>query len=85
VRAAVGQAQLMLTKRLHQFRALCHLNMDIAARPSTTNDDLAGFWDLISYDHPPSMSTSPPPSPPPTPPPPVSIASSTTILIRTPF
>lgn len=49
VRAAIGQAQLLLAKRLPQFGSLCQQNMDPDARPPTTNDDLAGFWDLISW------------------------------------
>eukprot|EP00051_Salpingoeca_urceolata_P033575 m.21322 g.21322 ORF g.21322 m.21322 type:complete len:247 (+) comp6376_c0_seq1:208-948(+) len=47
-RAAIGKAQLLITKRLPQFRGLCDLNLDPNAEKKATNEDLAGFWDLIS-------------------------------------
>eukprot|EP00050_Salpingoeca_kvevrii_P016226 m.53536 g.53536 ORF g.53536 m.53536 type:complete len:235 (+) comp6773_c0_seq2:14-718(+) len=48
VRRAIGQAQLLISKRLPQFDGLCDLNLDPAAKKRATNSDLAGFWDLIS-------------------------------------
>ena len=48
MRAATGQAQLLLTKRLPQFSGLCAHNVTpVSDEPPTTNDDLAGFWDLV--------------------------------------
>eukprot|EP00051_Salpingoeca_urceolata_P019980 m.295828 g.295828 ORF g.295828 m.295828 type:complete len:236 (-) comp19517_c0_seq3:2672-3379(-) len=49
-RTAVGQAQLLLTKRLPQFDGLCELNIhpDPASDKPAKNEDLDGFWDLVT-------------------------------------
>ncbi|XP_034550289.1 disks large-associated protein 4 isoform X2 [Notolabrus celidotus] len=47
VRSAVGSAQLLISKKFKQFRGLCDQNLNVNANPRPTDQDLAGFWDLL--------------------------------------
>ncbi|KAM7006397.1 disks large-associated protein 4 isoform 2-T2 [Tautogolabrus adspersus] len=47
VRSAVGSAQLLISKKFKQFRGLCEQNSNVNANPRPTDQDLAGFWDLL--------------------------------------
>jgi len=49
VRAAIGKAQLLTTKKFKQFKGLCHQNLspDPSTSLKTTSSDLAGFWDMV--------------------------------------
>uniref|UniRef100_UPI0037E931E1 disks large-associated protein 4 isoform X2 n=1 Tax=Semicossyphus pulcher TaxID=241346 RepID=UPI0037E931E1 len=47
VRSAVGSAQLLISKKFKQFRGLCDQNLNMNANPRPTDQDLAGFWDLL--------------------------------------
>ncbi|XP_067003721.2 uncharacterized protein [Anabrus simplex] len=55
LRAASGQARLLMKQKLQQFEGLCHKN--IAQSPQeafpTTSQDLEGFWDMVKLqvDH----------------------------------
>ncbi|CAD5122616.1 DgyrCDS11028 [Dimorphilus gyrociliatus] len=50
LRSVVGKARLLTTKKFKQFADLCRKNMTQGdnVKFATTNQDLAGFWDLIS-------------------------------------
>jgi len=49
MRAAIGKANLLTTKKFRQFKELCQNNLtesdDLQFR--TTSEDLAGFWDMV--------------------------------------
>lgn len=49
VRAAIGKANLLMTRKFKQFEELCHKNLvDSTSEPfKTTSEDLTGFWDLV--------------------------------------
>ncbi len=53
MRAAVGKATLMVTKRLPQFVGLCEANLsgtlDADSGKEVTLDDLDGFWALVRF------------------------------------
>eukprot|EP00112_Aurelia_sp_Birch-Aquarium-sp1_P010861 Seg230.23 transcript_id=Seg230.23/GoldUCD/mRNA.D3Y31 product="Disks large-associated protein 2" protein_id=Seg230.23/GoldUCD/D3Y31 len=49
IRAAIGKAQLLITKKFKQFEKLCIENMETPSgkkRPMST--DLEGFWDMVA-------------------------------------
>jgi len=50
LRAAVGKANLLITQKFNQFKELCFKNISQSdcEQFKTTNDDLEGFWDLVS-------------------------------------
>ncbi len=50
IRASIGKAQLLINKRFPQFRELCNFNKDSEAAVHTTDSDLEGYWDLITFD-----------------------------------
>ncbi|XP_063222343.1 uncharacterized protein LOC134530941 [Bacillus rossius redtenbacheri] len=49
LRAAAGQARLLMTQKLQQFEGLCHKNLAQSSDEPfpTTSEDLAGFWDMV--------------------------------------
>jgi hypothetical protein len=54
IRAAIGKANLLCTKKFKQFRDLCNTNLEQSRQGTlsgetfaTKNDDLAGFWDMV--------------------------------------
>ncbi|KAJ9575706.1 hypothetical protein L9F63_007465, partial [Diploptera punctata] len=55
LRAASGQARLLIRQKLQQFEGLCHKNIAQSAEEPfpTTCEDLAGFWDMVmlQVDH----------------------------------
>ncbi|KAK3882295.1 hypothetical protein Pcinc_013325 [Petrolisthes cinctipes] len=50
VLAAIGKARLLVSQKIQQFKGLCHKNIAGSAGEEfpTTNEDLAGFWDMVS-------------------------------------
>lgn len=50
VRSAIGKAYLLINKKCNQFRELCEKSLvnDANEQYAVLNDDLAGFWDMIS-------------------------------------
>jgi len=50
LRAAIGKAHLLVDKKFKQFKELCQKNLSEQddAPFRTLNEDLAGFWDLVS-------------------------------------
>lgn len=49
IRAAIGKAQLLITKKFKQFEKLCNENIETPSgkkRPMST--DLEGFWDMVA-------------------------------------
>lgn len=48
--SAIGKANLLINKKFNQFKDLCEksINQDSDERYAVLNDDLAGFWDLLS-------------------------------------
>lgn len=50
VRSAIGKAHLLVNKKCNQFRQLCEKSLanDAGDQYAVLNDDLAGFWDMIS-------------------------------------
>ncbi|XP_061569011.1 disks large-associated protein 1 isoform X1 [Cololabis saira] len=47
IRSAVGSAQLLMSQKFQQFRALCEENLNPNAHPRPVSQDLAGFWDML--------------------------------------
>ncbi|XP_069702984.1 uncharacterized protein [Periplaneta americana] len=49
LRAASGQARLLIRQKLQQFEGLCHKNIGQSSEEPfpTTSEDLAGFWDMV--------------------------------------
>ncbi|KDR11387.1 Disks large-associated protein 1 [Zootermopsis nevadensis] len=49
LRAASGQAKLLIRQKLQQFEGLCHKNIAQSSEEPfpTTSEDLAGFWDMV--------------------------------------
>ncbi|PSN49258.1 hypothetical protein C0J52_08199 [Blattella germanica] len=49
LRAASGQARLLIRQKLQQFEGLCHKNIAQSSEEPfpTTCEDLAGFWDMV--------------------------------------
>lgn len=49
LRAASGQARLLIRQKLQQFEGLCHKNIAQNSEEPfpTTSEDLAGFWDMV--------------------------------------
>ncbi|XP_059480777.1 uncharacterized protein LOC132199794 [Neocloeon triangulifer] len=49
LRAATGQARLLVRQKLKQFEGLCHRNLDSNSDEPfpTTCEDIAGFWDMV--------------------------------------
>ena len=49
IRACIGKANLLTTKKFKQFKGLCEKNLSPPESDPfpTTDDDLAGFWDLV--------------------------------------
>lgn len=49
IRAAIGKANLLITKKFKQFRELCLKNIEqnVDDPFPTTGSDLAGFWDMV--------------------------------------
>ncbi|KAL7632316.1 UNVERIFIED_CONTAM: hypothetical protein RMT77_017359 [Armadillidium vulgare] len=47
--AASGKAKLLITQKLEQFKGLCFKNINTSPSDefATTNEDLAGFWDMV--------------------------------------
>lgn len=50
VRSAIGKANLLINKKCNQFKELCEKSLinDASDQYAVLNDDLAGFWDMIS-------------------------------------
>ena len=50
IRSAIGKANLLINKKCNQFRELCErsINEDAGQQFAVHNDDLAGFWDMLS-------------------------------------
>lgn len=50
IRSAIGKANLLVNKKCKQFEGLCesNLNKDANDQYATLNEDLAGFWDMLS-------------------------------------
>lgn len=50
IRSAIGKANLLVNKKCKQFEGLCesNLNKDANEQYATLNEDLAGFWDMLS-------------------------------------
>lgn len=50
VRSAIGKANLLINKKCNQFRELCEKSLvnDAGDQYAVLNDDLAGFWDMIT-------------------------------------
>ncbi|XP_075749129.1 uncharacterized protein LOC119172141 isoform X2 [Rhipicephalus microplus] len=49
IRAAIGKANLLISKKFKQFKELCLKNIDqnVDDPFPTTGSDLAGFWDMV--------------------------------------
>ncbi|XP_065305301.1 uncharacterized protein [Dermacentor albipictus] len=49
IRAAIGKANLLITKKFKQFKELCLKNIEqnVDDPFPTTGSDLAGFWDMV--------------------------------------
>ncbi|XP_014212058.1 uncharacterized protein LOC106641967 [Copidosoma floridanum] len=49
LRSAIGKTGLLTGQRMHQFEGLCQLNINKVPHEQfpTTNEDLAGFWDMV--------------------------------------
>lgn len=49
IRAAIGKANLLTSKKFNQFAGLCHSNMTSTQEGQfqVTCEDLEGFWDLV--------------------------------------
>uniref|UniRef100_A0A146LME6 Disks large-associated protein 1 n=2 Tax=Lygus hesperus TaxID=30085 RepID=A0A146LME6_LYGHE len=49
LRAASGKARLLVAQKLNQFKGLCLKNIEQSSSDDfpTTNEDLAGFWDMV--------------------------------------
>ena len=49
IRACIGKANLLTTKKFKQFKGLCEKNLSPIENDAfpTTNDDLSGFWDMV--------------------------------------
>ncbi|RZF46913.1 hypothetical protein LSTR_LSTR008041 [Laodelphax striatellus] len=49
LRSAIGKARLLNRQKLRQFEGLCHKNIsqDPNDNFKTTDEDLAGFWDMV--------------------------------------
>lgn len=49
LRAVAGKARLLVAEKLNQFRGLCQKNINQSKTENfpTTNEDLAGFWDMV--------------------------------------
>uniref|UniRef100_T1IAF6 Uncharacterized protein n=1 Tax=Rhodnius prolixus TaxID=13249 RepID=T1IAF6_RHOPR len=49
LRAAAGKARLLVAQKLKQFEGLCLKNIKQSDKEDfpTTNEDLAGFWDMV--------------------------------------
>lgn len=49
LRAAAGKARLLVAQKLNQFKGLCQKNIEQSSSDDfpTTNEDLAGFWDMV--------------------------------------
>ncbi|ELT90804.1 hypothetical protein CAPTEDRAFT_218874 [Capitella teleta] len=49
IRATIGKANLLTSKKFKQFRGLCQKNLEQADDEpfQTTAQDLAGFWDMV--------------------------------------
>ncbi|XP_063977964.1 uncharacterized protein Vlc [Diachasmimorpha longicaudata] len=49
LRSAAGKARLLATQKMQQFEGLCHKNINQIPGEEfpTTNEDLAGFWDMV--------------------------------------
>ncbi|KAB7506943.1 Disks large-associated protein 4 [Armadillidium nasatum] len=47
--AASGKAKLLINQKLEQFKGLCFKNINTSPSDefATTNEDLAGFWDMV--------------------------------------
>jgi len=50
IRSAIGKANLLINKKCNQFKELCeaNINKDANEQFATLNNDLAGFWDMLS-------------------------------------
>ncbi|CAB0042462.1 unnamed protein product [Trichogramma brassicae] len=50
LRSAAGKARLLATQKMKQFEGLCqkNINQEPGEEFPTTNEDLAGFWDMVS-------------------------------------
>jgi hypothetical protein len=50
IHSAIGKANLLINKKCNQFRDLCKKSIsgDANDQYAVLNDDLAGFWDMIS-------------------------------------
>lgn len=50
IHSAIGKANLLINKKCNQFRELCEksINGDANDQYKVLNDDLAGFWDMMS-------------------------------------
>ncbi|CAG2108465.1 unnamed protein product [Medioppia subpectinata] len=50
LRAAIGKANLLINKKFQQFHELClkNISQSNCEQFVTTNDDLQGFWDMMS-------------------------------------
>lgn len=50
IRSAIGKANLLINKKCNQFRGLCEkgINRDVDDQYAVLDDDLAGFWDMLS-------------------------------------
>lgn len=50
LRSAIGKANLLVSKKFKQFKELCEANINAKENEqfATLNDDLAGFWDMLS-------------------------------------
>jgi len=49
IHAAIGKGNLLVKKKFKQFEELCQANLRGAKadEPETTDEDLAGFWDMV--------------------------------------
>ncbi|GAB6021083.1 hypothetical protein CHUAL_003716 [Chamberlinius hualienensis] len=49
IRAAVGKANLLISRKFRQFKGLCERNLTQGADEPfpTTTEDLTGFWDMV--------------------------------------
>jgi len=49
IHAAIGKGNLLVKKKFKQFEELCQANLRgaTADEPETTDEDLAGFWDMV--------------------------------------
>lgn len=50
IRSAIGKANLLVNKKCNQFKELCERSINEGANEqfAVLNDDLAGFWDMLS-------------------------------------